>query len=465
MEKQFLKERILAASGQSEEHIEKVYKTFLERVSENLNQNQTIRIENIGLFQLRIEPVSRLDRESSKKSKEILIYRNIKKQTDGQNLFLTIDLEPEGPQSSAFSESVFNLSADEPSTIFDTPESSENDYELEESIKKSVNQIISGGVILDGYELFNAEITEENESSENHELTTESFDDNSKRELEDLISEHEEVLEDEVDKSKVQVEKSENDEIEDKQEDKKIEDENVFDETEVKDERKSPFDELAELINQDKDLVKEKVQESEEDFNDIEAIGEIEENGNKRVVILAVAAFFLIIVIATVIFTSKSEDLTETIGSSIVEEPQTQREIIEEKPIALIDSSKIDTTAKPETTTEIVLLKEDSSKEVKKSSSVSARKSSYTGLYRDIPNDTSITDRVYFDGNKYTVQISSWKSKSFAEHEVTKYKKMGHDAFVFSVYIESKKSVWNRVRIGYFDSKQEAEAFLKKNKL
>ncbi len=458
MEKQFLKERILAASGHSEEHIEKVFNAFLQRVSEVLKQNQTIRIENIGLFQLQVEPVSRLDRDASKKSKEILIYRNIKSQSEGQNLFLTIDLIPESPQSSAFNESVFNLSIDEPSTIFDAPETSEGDNELEGSIQQSVNQIISAGVILDGYQLFNTENTEEkiNESLEDHELTIESFEDNSKRELEDLISEPEEVIEEEVVISEEQAENSQIHEIEDNEEDIKVDDE-----TEVEDVKKSPFDELAELINQDKDFVKENVQANEEKINDIEAI---EENGNKRVVMLAVAAFFLIIVIATVIFTSQSDDSTSEMKLNI-EEPQTKPATINEESIALIDSSKTDTLVKPETTAEVVLLKEETKKDVEKVLSANARKSTYTGLYRDIPNDISITDRVYFDGNKYTVQISSWKSKSFAEHEVAKYRKMGHDAFVFSIYIKLKESVWNRVRIGYFDSQQEAEAFLKKNKL
>ena len=116
------------------------------------------------------------------------------------------------------------------------------------------------------------------------------------------------------------------------------------------------------------------------------------------------------------------------------------------------------------TTEEIALLKEEPKKEVDKPKPVKNNRSTYTGLYRNIPNDISITDRIYFDGEKYSVQMSSWKSKSFAEHEVSKYRKMGHDAFVFSKYIPSKESTWNRVRIGYFNSKQEAEAFLKKNK-
>ncbi len=77
----------------------------------------------------------------------------------------------------------------------------------------------------------------------------------------------------------------------------------------------------------------------------------------------------------------------------------------------------------------------------------------------------TITNRIYFDGERYMVQSSSWKSKTIAEREVSKLRKRGFDAFIYKVYIPAKGSTWNRVRIGYFNSRNEAEEFLKKNKI
>ena len=57
MEKQVLKEKILKAVGLNAEYIDKVFDTFLKKVSEVLQVSQTIKFEEIGYFQLSIEPV------------------------------------------------------------------------------------------------------------------------------------------------------------------------------------------------------------------------------------------------------------------------------------------------------------------------------------------------------------------------------------------------------------------------
>lgn len=88
-----------------------------------------------------------------------------------------------------------------------------------------------------------------------------------------------------------------------------------------------------------------------------------------------------------------------------------------------------------------------------------------SGLYRDIPNDRAIRDQIYFDGSNYTIQVSSWKTSSIAEQEVERLRAKNFDAFIFKVYLESKGSTWHRVRIGYFNSVEEAAEFKLKNKL
>ena len=108
-------------------------------------------------------------------------------------------------------------------------------------------------------------------------------------------------------------------------------------------------------------------------------------------------------------------------------------------------------------------------KEVKTSKPIDVVKKStipkQTGLYRDIPQDKRVTDRIYYNGKYYTVQVSSWRTVKIAEREVNRYRNFGFDAFIYQVFIKSKGGTWNRVRIGYFNSKDEAEEFIQSNKL
>lgn len=142
---------------------------------------------------------------------------------------------------------------------------------------------------------------------------------------------------------------------------------------------------------------------------------------------------------------------------------------------AIIDSTKNADTTK---TTSVELTKLDQTTGRNESGAVKAddkNKSvqqkvksvmpSSSALYRDIPNDQAVAERIFFDGNKYTVQSSSWKSTKIAEQEANKLIKRGFDAFIFKVFIKSKGSTWHRVRIGYFNTRSEAAEFLKKNKI
>lgn len=77
-------------------------------------------------------------------------------------------------------------------------------------------------------------------------------------------------------------------------------------------------------------------------------------------------------------------------------------------------------------------------------------------------SDKNVKGNIWSDGNLFVIQVSSWKTKSVADNEVNKLKTNGHNAFVFEVFLSSKKSTYNRVRIGYFNSLTEAEEYAKK---
>lgn len=74
--------------------------------------------------------------------------------------------------------------------------------------------------------------------------------------------------------------------------------------------------------------------------------------------------------------------------------------------------------------------------------------------------DIRVGNLIFFNGSKYSVQISSWKNRIKAEQEVSRLKGKGLNAFVMDANLPNKGGVWYRVRIGGFNSKEEAETFL-----
>lgn len=81
---------------------------------------------------------------------------------------------------------------------------------------------------------------------------------------------------------------------------------------------------------------------------------------------------------------------------------------------------------------------------------------------QDSAGETNLKSRIFTDGKKYFFQVSSWRIKIKAESEVTKLKAEGHNAFISEGIVRGK--TWYRVRIGYFDSLEETEAYMKKVK-
>lgn len=76
--------------------------------------------------------------------------------------------------------------------------------------------------------------------------------------------------------------------------------------------------------------------------------------------------------------------------------------------------------------------------------------------------ETNPKSTIFTDGSKYSFQVSSWKNKTKADSEVRRLKGEGHNAFITEGYV--KGAAWYRVRIGYFNSLEETEAYMKKVK-
>jgi cell division protein FtsN len=85
-------------------------------------------------------------------------------------------------------------------------------------------------------------------------------------------------------------------------------------------------------------------------------------------------------------------------------------------------------------------------------------------MYRSFPGERRVNSHIYKVDEGYILQASSWPAKSKAEREAQRLRDFGYDAFITKAYIEKYGATWYRIRIGYFDSIQQAENFENKNK-
>lgn len=92
-----------------------------------------------------------------------------------------------------------------------------------------------------------------------------------------------------------------------------------------------------------------------------------------------------------------------------------------------------------------------------------ARKSLTAQSKQPSSGESRLKDMVFFDGKSYNFQISSWKNKALAEGEVNNLRKQGFNAFLVEAFLPDKGGTWYRIRIGSFNSEQEALEFKKKN--
>lgn len=77
---------------------------------------------------------------------------------------------------------------------------------------------------------------------------------------------------------------------------------------------------------------------------------------------------------------------------------------------------------------------------------------------------TLIRDNIYLEGSSYVVQLSSWKSESIADQEVTRLQRKGFKAYKSSAVVPQKGGTWYRVKVGGFSSAEEASRFYNSNK-
>lgn len=78
-------------------------------------------------------------------------------------------------------------------------------------------------------------------------------------------------------------------------------------------------------------------------------------------------------------------------------------------------------------------------------------------------NERAVRGTIFTDGNLYCYQVSSWKRKNVAEQETQKLKDKGFEAFIMEAEIPGR-GIWYRVRVGYFNSLDDALASQRSSK-
>ena len=73
-----------------------------------------------------------------------------------------------------------------------------------------------------------------------------------------------------------------------------------------------------------------------------------------------------------------------------------------------------------------------------------------------------VKEYIFSDGIKFTIQISSWRTRSVAEGEVYRLKNSGFPSYISDFKSKAGQN-WYRVRVGEFATLKEAEDFLGKN--
>jgi cell division septation protein DedD/nucleoid DNA-binding protein len=74
----------------------------------------------------------------------------------------------------------------------------------------------------------------------------------------------------------------------------------------------------------------------------------------------------------------------------------------------------------------------------------------------------NVGNNIYKYGNYFVVQVAAFRSSSISENEAGKYRNKGYNAFVEDAEIPGR-GIWYRVRVGNFNSKEEALIFANKN--
>ncbi len=82
-----------------------------------------------------------------------------------------------------------------------------------------------------------------------------------------------------------------------------------------------------------------------------------------------------------------------------------------------------------------------------------------SGLYLDSADIKLVKNLIFSNGSRYLLQISSLRDKAAAEREAKRLRRKGEQAYIVESYIPARKATFFRIKIGFFNTIQEAEAY------
>ncbi|MFC2083985.1 SPOR domain-containing protein [Bacteroidota bacterium] len=575
MNEEIIKEKLkeILKIGDVEKDI--AFKTLMRKLITDLKYDEAMKIDSLGIFQLKREPIPREERKRSAHKTEPekikLIYSPFEKfpVEDKKSAFFTFDVDEYLSGSEEHLENILNLSINKPLIPISEQESvkvvGEESLKIEVDVETQVYELIEGGIIVRDFELWDEIVKRESKTEslqetedddlieslvenyesgdtklsdvtsddvkelsegfvdETGEQVTESIessiqkleseqvdpdttlimddnlaeDDNAETKIDFAAGEKytkEDDIQEEVDPQRTTKEILDTDLAPEKSTDEFVEiseaesengdstrfvsaeeetaelkkdtSENLV--SDLKDEKRDLFKELEEYLKDEDGDDSKKIRETSKDEPEGEGIkiDEAEESDKKKIeeleskdqikdldksykrnytqstlnrkslFILSIIALVILIIVVYVFWPKDSPDQGLGDGSQ-----QPKEELIYDAEDVMRDEDAIT----PVTGSE----QDDLNTERE-------------GIFRKIENDTQVTNQIFYDGEYYTVQLSSWRSSVIAEREVTRLRDQGYDAFIYQVYLSAKGSTWNRVRVGYFNSVEEAENFINK---
>jgi len=193
MNKEELKNIVAEIFGNSSET---VFNQFIEIIASTIKGNQALLLNSIGHFQIKKEPLSRMERkeEGSIGDKEILLFLPAGEIGD-ENIML-IEFDEKRKTSTGFSDSVFDLGINQPNIISPESEISEEEGAItDDSLQNNITEFIGSGEIIEGYQLFDGNeshpLSNDDEEIDSEEKIT---DDNLSDFTNDTESESEELI-------------------------------------------------------------------------------------------------------------------------------------------------------------------------------------------------------------------------------------------------------------------------------
>ena len=193
MNKEILENKIASLLSVSDEDKNLAFKIFKEKLSTNLQIGEAMRINDLGVFQLKEQLDHRSISKSSEKSKNLTIVFSPQSDDPPSNsLFLNLEIEKSKDDETEFNENVFQLGIGK-KLVIDSDlniEKGENDISPSEKIEKEVSNLFEKSEKLKDFDLW--------EDYLDRKETTDILEDSDQEDIsiDSILNENEEVIPD-----------------------------------------------------------------------------------------------------------------------------------------------------------------------------------------------------------------------------------------------------------------------------